>query len=140
MALQAHGSLLRDQSWPAAKRLTSTCPSLPIRSRLERSCKARGTFGEQRTGRELLLAAPSLQPQVRIRPAVTSWHWADLPASTLPGIWEARFMGLIGARHQAGAPFPRSPEQQATATWFGRRLTVDAFSSRPTLTIRLRPT
>src|SRR5216684_3955020 len=135
MALRTNGKLLRDQSWPAAKRLTSTCPSSPIRSRPERSCKARGTFGEQRTGRDLLLAVPSLQPQVRIQPAVTLPHSAGRRALTIPAIWEVRSMGGTGARHQAGALFPRSPEQQATATWLGRRLTVDACSSRPTSTI-----
>src|SRR5260370_32307480 len=106
MALRTNGKLLRDRSSLVAKRLTSTCPSLPIRSRLERSCKARGTFGEQPTGRDLLLAVPSLQRRVRIQPVATSPHWAERPALTIRAISQPRPMGLTGAPLPADALSP----------------------------------
>src|SRR2546430_13787471 len=111
-----------------------------MRSHLERSSKVRGMFGEQSTGLDLLLAVPSLQRRARIQPAATSLRSADRLARTLPVIWEARCTGLIGAQLAARASVPRSPEHPATPTWLGRRLPVDACSSRLTSTMERRPT
>ena len=46
----------------------------------------------------------------------------------------------LGARLAAHASVPRSPEHPATPTWLGRRLPVDACSSRLTSTMERRPT
>src|SRR5712692_3536490 len=107
MATPPHGIWSAYRKLTLAKRLTSIHRLFLIQWQVEQSSQVAGTCGEHKTGVEVRCswtrtAMYSGQSQ---SPAVTLSD-SGRRALTTTAIWEARSMGLIGARPSRRALFP----------------------------------